>query len=39
VVADLMSGSLDLRNHLGVTHGSFANEEESCLGIVPTKNF
>jgi len=37
VIANLMSRSFDLRNHLGVPQGSFADEEESCLGVMPMK--
>jgi len=38
MVADLVSGSFDMKDHLGVADGSFANEKESGLGIVPLKN-
>jgi len=38
MVTDLVSGSFDMRNHIGVADGSFANEEESCLGVVLLKN-
>jgi hypothetical protein len=38
VIANLVSRSFDLRNYFGVAQGSFADEEESCLGVVPMKN-
>ena len=38
VIANLVSRSFDLGNHFGVAQGSFADEEESCLGVVPMKN-
>ena len=38
VIANLVSRSFDLRDYLGVAHGSFADEEESCLGVMPMKN-
>ena len=38
MVADLMSGCFDLRNHFGMADGSFADEKEGRLGVIPLKN-
>jgi hypothetical protein len=38
VVADLVSVSFDFGNNVGVSDGSFANEEEGCRCVVLPKN-
>lgn len=38
MVADFVSPSFNMRNHLWVPDSSFANEEEGCLGVVLPKN-
>jgi hypothetical protein len=39
VVANFVSVSFDLSNHIGVLDGSLANEEECCRGVMSSKNF
>jgi hypothetical protein len=38
VIADFVSSSFDSGNQLRVAEGPLANQEESCLGVVPLEN-